>query len=79
MPRQSRRFEEEISKIESEYNISRMETELEYHRKMSMTYGSTLVVEQERLARITRRQQRTHHIQNRIRDAVRDSSGDDSQ
>ena len=79
MPRQSRRFEEVISKIESEYNISRMETELEYHRKMSMTYGSTLVVEQERLARITRRQQRTHHIQNRIRDAVRDSSGDDSQ
>ncbi len=79
MPRQSRRFEEVISKIESEYNISRMEAELEYHRKMSMTYGSTLVVEQERLAKITRRQQRTHHIQNHIRDAVRDSSGDDSQ
>ncbi len=79
MPRQSRRFEEVISKIESEYNISRMEAELEYHRKMSMTYGSTLVVEQDRLAKITRRQQRTHHIQNSIRDAVRDSSGDDSE
>ena len=79
MPRQSRRFEEDISKIESEYNISRMEAELEYHRKMSMTYGTTLESEQERLARITRRQQRTNHIQNRIRDAVRDSSGDDSQ
>ena len=79
MPRQSRRFEDTISKIESEYNISRMEAELEYHRKMSMTYGSTLVVEQDRLAKITRRQQRTHHIQNSIRDAVRDSSGDDSQ
>jgi|APSaa5957512535_1039671.scaffolds.fasta_scaffold01567_15 hypothetical protein len=79
MPRQSRRFEDTISKIESEYNISRMEAELEYHRKMSMTYGSTLVVEQDRLAKITRHQQRTHHIQNRIRDAVRDSSGDDSQ
>jgi len=79
MPRQLRRFEEVISKIKSEYNISRMETELEYHRKMSMTYGSTLVVEQERLARITRRQQRTNHIQNRIREAMRDSSGDDLQ
>ena len=79
MPRQSRRFEDEISKIESEYNIARMETELEYHRKMSMTYGSTLQTEQDRLARITRRQQRTHHIQNRIRDAVRDSSGDELQ
>ncbi len=79
MPRQSRRFEDTISKIESEYTISRMEAELEYHRKMSMTYGSTLVVEQDRLAKITRRQQRTHHIQNSIRDAVRDSSGDDSQ
>jgi len=44
-----------------------------------MTYGSTLVVEQERLARITRRQQRTNHIQNRIREAMRDSSGDDLQ
>ena len=74
MPRQSRRFEEVISKIESEYNISRMEAELEYHRKMSITYGSTLVVEQERLARITRRQQKIPHIQNRIRDAVRDES-----
>ncbi len=79
MPRQSRRFEEVISKIESEYNISRMEAELEYHRKMSMTYGSTLVVEQDRLAKITRRQQRTHHIQNSIRDAVRDTTGDESQ
>ena len=79
MPRQSRRFEEEISKIESEYNIRRMEAELEYHRKMSMTYGTTLESEQERLARITRRQQRTHHIQNRIRDVVRDSTGDESQ
>ena len=79
MPRQSRRFEEEISKIESEYNIQRMEAELEYHRKMSITYGTTLESEQERLARITRRQQRTNHIQNRIRDVVGDSSGDDSQ
>ena len=79
MPRQSRLFDDTISKIESEYNISRMEAELEYHRKMSMTYGSTLVAEQKRLAKITRRQQRTHHIQNRIRDVVRDSSGDDSQ
>ena len=79
MPRQSRRFEEEIPKIESEYNIQRMEAELEYHRKMSMTYGTTLESEQERLARITRRQQRTNHIQNRIRDVVGDSSGDDSQ
>jgi hypothetical protein len=79
MSRPSKRFEDELSKIESEYNISRMEVELEYHRKMSMTYGSTLVSEQEKLARITRRQQRTHHIQNRIRDAVRDSSGDDSE
>ena len=77
MPRQPRRFEEDISKIKSEYNIQRMEAELEYHRKMSMIYGATLVTEQERLSRITRRQQRTHHIQNRIRDAVRDSTGDD--
>lgn len=44
-----------------------------------MIYGATLVTEQERLSRITRRQQRTHHIQNRIRDAVRDSTGDDSE
>ena len=79
MSKQSKRFEDTISKIESEYNISRMEAELEYHRKMSMTYGSTLLTEQDRLAKITRRQQRTHHIQNSIRDAVRDSSGDDSQ
>ena len=78
MPRQSRRFEDEISKIESEYNISRMEAELEYHRKMSMTYGSTLLTEQDRLTKITRRQQRTSHIQNSIRDAVRDSTGDES-
>ncbi len=79
MPRQSRRLEDTISKIESEYNIQRMEAELEYHRKMSMTYGSTLVTEQERLSRITKRQRRTHHIQNSIRDAVRDSTGDESQ
>ncbi len=79
MARQSRGFKEIISKIESEYNISRMEAELEYHRKMSMTYGDTLIAEQECLAKITRRQQRTHHIQNRIRDAVRDTSGDDSE
>jgi hypothetical protein len=79
MPRQSKKFEDTISKIESEYNISRMEAELEYHRKMSMTYGSTLLTEQDRLARITRRQQRTSHIQNRIRDVVRDSSGDELQ
>ena len=78
MPRQSRRFEDEISKIESEYNIARMEAELEYHRKMSMTYGSTLLTEQDRLTKITRRQQRTSHIQNSIRDAVRDSTGDES-
>jgi hypothetical protein len=79
MPRQSRRFEDTMSKIESEYSISRMEAELEYHRKMSMIYGSTLLAEQDRLAKITRRQQRTHHIQNRIRDVVRDSTGDESQ
>ena len=79
MSKQSKRFEDTISKIESEYTISRMEAELEYHRKMSMTYGSTLVVEQDRLAKITRRQQRIHHIQNSIRDAVRDTTGDESQ
>ncbi|MGY5148883.1 MAG: hypothetical protein ACW9W3_02365 [Candidatus Nitrosopumilus sp. bin_68KS] len=79
MPRQSKRFEGEISKIESEYNIARMEAELEYHRKMSMTYGSILLIEQDRLTKITRRQRRTSHIQNSIRDAVRDSTGDESQ
>jgi len=79
MPRQSKRFEDTISKIESEYNISRMEAELEYHRKMSMTYGSTLITEQERLSRITRRQRRTVEMQNNIRDAMRQSRGDDSE
>ena len=78
MPRPLRHFKNIISKIESEYNIQRMEAELEYHRKMSMIYGSTLETEQEQLSKITRRQ-RTYHIQNRIQDTVRDSNGDDSQ
>ena len=79
MPRQSRRFEDTMSKIELEYNIQRMEAELEYHRKMSMMYGSTLVVEQEQLSKITRRQRRTNCVQSEIRDAARDSNGDDSE
>ena len=79
MPRQSRRFEDTVSKIESEYNISRMEAELEYHRKMSMTYDNTLVTEQEHLSRITRRQRRTAEMQNNIRDVMRQSRGDNSE
>ena len=80
MTRQSRiLFEEELSKIESEHAIQMMEAKLEYHRKMSMTFENSLVSEQKRLSSITGRQKRNNRIQNHIRDAMRQSRGDDSE
>jgi len=79
LPRHSRRFEDEVSRIESEYNIQRMEAEVEYHRKMSMTFENSLVPEQERLSRITRRQRENSRLREHIRDATRQSRGDGSE
>ncbi|CAD6368395.1 conserved hypothetical protein [metagenome] len=78
MPRQ-RRFEDEISKIESERVIQMMESELEYHRKMSKAFESSLVSEQEHLSRITRRQQMNSQVRNNVRNTFRQSRGDDLQ
>jgi len=72
-------FEEETSKIETEYNIQRMESELEYHRKLSMVFENSLVSEQKQLSRIQRRLRRHSQIQNHIRDAVRETREDDSE
>ena len=78
MPRQSKSlFEQELSKIESEYSIQMMETELEYHRKMSMTFETSLLSEQEHLSSIKKRQRKSNQIRSNIRDAIRYSRGDD--
>jgi flagellar motor switch protein FliG len=76
---QQRRFQDEILKIESERTIQMMESELEYHRKMSMIFESSLVSEQEHLSRIVRRQQATSQMRNNMRNTFRHSRGDDSQ
>ena len=72
-------FEEVTSEIETEYNIRRMESELEYHRKLSMVFENSLVSEQKQLSRIQRRLRRHSQIQNHIRDAVRETREDDSE
>lgn len=72
-------FEEEISKIESERTIQMMESELEYHRKMSRVFESSLVSEQERLSSITKRQRMNSQMRNNIRNVFRQSKGDDLQ
>lgn len=78
MPRQSRRlFEEDVSRIESEHTIQMMEAELEYHRKIAVTFENTLISEQKHLSLLTRRQRRDNRMQNDIRDAIQHSRGDD--
>jgi hypothetical protein len=72
-------FEEVTSKIESEYNIQRMESELEYHRKLSMVFENSLVSEQKQLSRIQRRLKRHSQIQSHIRDALKETREDDEQ
>jgi len=72
-------FEEMTSKIESEYNIQRMESELEYHRKLSMVFETSLVSEQKQLSRIQRRLKRHSQIQSHIRDSLKETRGDDEQ
>jgi hypothetical protein len=72
-------FEEETSKIETEYNIQRMESELEYHRKLSKVYENSLFSEQKQLSRIQRRLKRHSQMQNHIRDALKETREDDEQ
>lgn len=80
MPRLPRRlFEEEISKIETERTIQMMESELEYHRKMSRVFENSLVSEQKHLSSITKRQRMNSQLRNNIRNALRQSRGDDSE
>jgi hypothetical protein len=80
MSRQPRRFfEEEISKIESERVIQMMESELEYHRKMSKAFESSLISEQEHLSQIIRKQRTSSHVRNSMHNAFRQSRGDDTQ
>ena len=74
-----RKFEDEISKIESERTIQMMESELQYHRKMSMIFENSLVSEQEYLSHITRRQQMNARARTNMRNAFRQSQGDDLQ
>ena len=78
MPRQSRRlFEEDVSRIESEHTIQMMEAELEYHRKMSMTFENTLISEQKHLSSFTRRQGRNCRVQSDVRERFSTQEEDD--
>jgi len=72
-------FEEETSKIDTEYNIQIMESELEYHRKLSKVYENSLLSEQKQLSRIQKRLNRHNQMQNHIRDALRETREDDSE
>ena len=78
MPRQSKRpFDEDVSRIESEYTIQIMEAELEYHRKMSMTFEKTLLSKQKHLSLLTRRQGRNCRVQNDVRERFSTREEDD--
>jgi len=80
LPKSSRRqFEVQFSKIESERTVQMMETEMNYHRKMSRAFETTLLSEQENLSKIEKRQQRRNQIQKNIHDAFQNTRGDDSE
>lgn len=78
LPRYSRRqFEDDTARAEAERTVRVMEAELEYHRKMSMTFESMLLSEQETLSRISRREQRRSNMQDKLRETFEHSTGDE--